>query len=55
VAPEKPETWGNGGAERILREQALREIAALLIPYSLADAGIIATDTDTHGYLMVYL
>lgn len=55
AAPEKPETWGNGGAERILREQALREIAALLIPYSLADAGIIAADTDTHGYLMVYL
>jgi hypothetical protein len=55
VTPAKPGSWGNDGAERILREQAVRETAALLIPYSLADAGIIAADTDTHGYLLVHL
>lgn len=55
VAPAQPEGWGNSGAERLFRERALRETAALLLPYSLADAGVLADDPQAHGYLMVRL
>jgi hypothetical protein len=53
--PPEAEAWASNGVEQIFREQALRETAALLLPYSLTDAGVIATDTNAHGYLMVHL
>lgn len=53
--PSQAEAWGSSSAEQIFREQTLRETAALLIPYSFTDAGIIKQGTNAHGYLMVRL
>ena len=52
--PEHPaEPWSNTGVEQVFREQALGDEAALLLPYSLSDAGIVATGSAASGYLMV--
>lgn len=51
--PAEGSAWQATPAEQALRARALREPALLLVPYSLADAGLIAGGADARGWLLV--
>ena len=50
--PEQVETWGTTPQERLLRLESATE-AALLLPFTLKNAGLLAAAVDTGGWLLI--
>jgi len=50
--PQQAEAWGTTPQERLLRLESATE-AALLLPFTLKDAGLLAAAVDTGGWLLI--
>jgi len=52
--PEKSQEWGAEQQDRLLRRRVSGDEIGILIPYSLADAGIIGHRVNSAGWLLVH-